>query len=99
MLNRYISFIQNNNKILINKIYKYKKYLYLYFDYQCYILRLDNIIYNPDFIKECPSDFKKISSESMTKSLMKSLKESTNLGKYLEYAHKTNESFFINENY
>ena len=87
MLNKYISIVQNDFQILINKIYKYQNFLNLFYDYQCYILRLDNIIYNADFIKEFPSDFKKLSSESMTKSLMKLLKESLSLGKYLESAH------------
>ena len=93
ILNKYISEVKNDYEILINKMYKYQNFLYLYYDYQCYILRLDNIIYNPDFIKECPSDFKKISSESMTKSLMKTLKESVNLGRYLDV---TNERIINN---
>ena len=93
MLNKYISLVKTDYEILINKIYKYQNFLYYYYDYQCYILRLDNIIYNQDFIKECPSDFKKISSESMTKSLMKSLKESANLGRFLDV---TNERIMNN---
>ena len=88
MLNPYISIVLNDFQILINKIYKYQNFLYLFYDYECYILRLDNIIYNADFIKEYPSDFKKLSSENMTKSLMKLLKDSLNLGKYLESAHE-----------
>jgi hypothetical protein len=93
ILNKYISFIKKDYEILINKMYKYQNFLYLFYDYQCYILKLDNLIYNQDFIKECPSDFKKISSESMTKSLMKSLKESVNLGRYLDV---TNERIMNN---
>ena len=92
-LNKYISVVKNDYELLINKMYTYQNFLFLYYDYQCYILRLDNIIYNQDFIKECPSDFKKISSESMTKSLMKSLKESVNLGRYLDV---TNERIINN---
>ena len=86
MLNPYIGIVQNDFQLLINKIYKYQNFLYLFYDYECYILRLDNIIYNADFIKEYASDFKKISSENITKSLMKLLKESLNLGKYFERA-------------
>ena len=88
MLNPYISIIQNDFQQLINKIYKYQNFLYLFFDYECYILRLDEIIYNAEFSKEYPSDFKKLSSENITKSLMKLLKESLSLGKYLDSAHE-----------
>ena len=88
MLNPYIAIVQNDFQMLINKIYKYQNFLYLFYDYECYILRLDNIIYNADFIKEYPSDFKKLSSENLTKSMMKLLKESLSLGKYLESSHE-----------
>ena len=88
MLNPYIAIVQNDFQLLINKIYKYQNFLYLFYDYECYILRLDNIIYNADFIKEYASDSKKISRENITKSLMKLLKESLNLGKYLDSSHE-----------
>ena len=88
LLNPYISVIEREFRILVNNIYKYQYFLETFYDYQLYMLKIDNLIFNSEFSKEFPAEFKKLSNESLTKSLMKTLKDSTLLSKYIEYAHE-----------
>ena len=56
--------------------------------YQIYMLKIDTLLYNTEFSKEFPSEYKKLISESLTKSVVKLLKDSMVLGKYIDYAHE-----------
>ena len=87
LLNPYISVIENDFRILINNIYKYQLFLDTYYEYQIYMLNIDDLIYNSDFAKEFPGEFKKLSNESLTKSLVRTLKDCMVLNKYMEYGH------------
>ena len=88
LLNPYVSVIERDFRILVNNIYKYQYFLETFYDYQVYMIRIDDLIFNSEFVKEFPAEFKKLSNESLTKSLMKTLKDSTILSKYIEYAHE-----------
>jgi hypothetical protein len=88
LLNPYVTVIERDFRILINNFYKYQYFLETFYDYQLYMIRIDDLIYNSEFAKEFPAEFKKLSNESLTKSLMKTLKDSTVLNKYIEYAHE-----------
>ena len=88
MLNPYISVIQEKFEILINNLYKYQYFLEIFYDYELYLLKVDNLLNNTEFSKEFPSEFKKMTSDSITKSLTKTLKDSVNLEKYFAYAHE-----------
>ena len=88
LLNPYVSVIERDLKILINNIYKYQYFLEIFFDYQLYLEKVDDLIYNSDFGKEFPGEFKKLANESLTKSLMKILKDSLVLNKYFEGGHE-----------
>ena len=88
MLNPYASVKQVELNKLITNIYKYQYFLEVFLDYQIYMLKTDTLLYNTEFSKEFPSEYKKLMGESLTKSLVKLLKDSMNLGKYIDYAHE-----------
>ena len=88
LLNPYVTVIERDFRILINNFYKYQYFLETFYDYQLYMIRVDDLIYNSEFAKEFPAEFKKLSNESLTKSLMKILKDTTVLNKYIEYGHE-----------
>ena len=52
------------------------------------MLKTDTLLYNTEFSKEFPSEYKKLMGESLTKNLVKLLKDAMNLGKYIDYAHE-----------
>ena len=88
MLNPYVAVKQMELTKLINNIYKYQYFLEVFLDYQIYMLKIDSLLGNTEFSKEFPSEYKKLMGESLTKSLVKLLKDSMNLGKYIDYAHE-----------
>ena len=88
MLNPYVAVKQIELNKLITNIYKYQFFLEIFLDYQIYMLKTDTLLYNTEFSKEFPSEYKKLMGESLTKSLVKLLKDSMNLGKYIDYAHE-----------
>ena len=88
MLNPYVGVKQNELTKLISNIYKYQYFLEIFLDYQIFMLKTDTLLYNTEFSKEFPSEYKKLMGESLTKSLVKLLKDSMNLGKYIDYAHE-----------
>ena len=88
MLNPYVAVKQIELNKLITNIYKYQFFLEVFLDYQIYMLKTDTLLYNTEFSKEFPSEYKKLMGESLTKSLVKLLKDSMNLGKYIDYAHE-----------
>ena len=88
LLNPYISVIERDFTILVNNIYKYQYFLETFYDYQVYMIRVDDLIFNSEFAKEFPGEFKKLLNESLTKSLVKTLKDCTVLSKYIEYGHE-----------
>ena len=88
MLNPYVAVKQIELNKLITNIYKYQYFLEVFLDYQIYMLKTDTLLYNTEFSKEFPSEYKKLMGESLTKSLVKLLKDSMNLGKYIDYAHE-----------
>ena len=88
MLNPYVAVKQVEMSKLITNIYKYQYFLEVFLDYQIYMLKIDTLLYNTELSKEFPSEYKKLVSESLTKSLVKLLKDSMILGKYIDYAHE-----------
>ena len=88
LLNPYITVIENDFRILVNNIYKYQFFLDTFYEYQIYMLNVDDLIFNSDFAKEFPAEFKKLSNESLTKSLIRILKDCMILNKYIEYGHE-----------
>ena len=88
LLNTYVSVIERDFKILINNLYKYQYFLETFYDYQLYMIRIDDLIFSSEFAKEFPAEFKKLSNESLKKSLMKTLKDCTVLNKYIEHGHE-----------
>ena len=88
LLNPYVSVIERDFRILINNFYKYQYFLDIFYEYQLYMIRIDDLIFNSEFAKEFPAEFKKLSNESLTKSLVKTLKDSSLLNKYIEYGHE-----------
>ena len=99
MLNPYVAVKQVELSKLITNIYKYQYFLEVFLDYQIYMLKIDSLLGNTEFSKEFPSEYKKLMGESLTKSLVKLLKDSMSLGKYIDYAHErciTNLKTLIN---
>ena len=88
ILNKYIYVIKQDFTKLISSFYKYQTFLDLYNQYQIFMLKCDGLISNSEFAKEMPLEYKKLSNDSLTKSLIKTLKDNLNLGKYIEYAHE-----------
>ena len=87
LLNPYISVIESDFRILVNNIYKYQLFLDTFNEYQMYMIYIDDIMYNSDFAKEFPAEFKKLANESLTKSLVRTIKDCMILNKYIEYGH------------
>ena len=87
LMNPYISVIESDFRVLVNNIYKYQLFLDTYYEYQIYMLHVDDLILNSEFAKEFPAEFKKLSNESLTKSLVRTLKDCIILNKYIEYGH------------
>ena len=88
LLNPYVSVIERDLRALINNIYKYQHFLDIFYDYQLYLHNIDDLIFNSDFGKDFPAEFKKLANDSLTKYLMKILKDSSILSKYFEYGHE-----------
>ena len=88
MLNPYVAVKQIELTKLITNIYKYQYFLEIFLDYQIFMLKTDTLLYNTEFSKEFPSEYKKLMGESLTKNLVKLLKDAMNLGKYIDYAHE-----------
>jgi len=86
-LNPYITVIESDFRALVNNVYKYQLFLDTYFEYQIYMLNVDELIFNSEFAKEFPAEFKKLSNESLTKSLVRTLKDCIILSKYIDYGH------------
>ena len=87
LMNPYITVIENDFRILVNNFYKYQLFLDTFYEYQTYMLNIDDLIFNSDFAKELPAEFKKLSNESLTKSLVRTLKDCNMLNKYIDYGH------------
>ena len=88
LMNHYISVIESDFRTLVNNVYKYQFFLDTFYEYQIYMLNVDNLIFNSDFAKELPGEFKKLSNESLTRSLIRTLKDCNVLNKYIEYGHE-----------
>ena len=88
MLNPYIAVKSAEMTKLINNIYKYQYFLEVFLDYQIYTFKTDTLLYNTEFSKEFPSEYKKLMGESLTKNLSKLFKDNSTLGKYIDYAHE-----------
>ena len=87
LLNPYIIVIESYFRALVNNVYKYQLFLDTYYEYQIYMLNVDELILNSEFAKEFPVEFKKLSNESLTKSFVKTLKDCIILSKYIDYGH------------
>ena len=88
MLNPYVAVKSVDMTKLINNIYKYQYFLEVFYDYQIYTFKTDTLLYNTEFSKEFPSEYKKLIGEGLTKSLAKLFKDNSILGKYIDYAHE-----------
>ena len=53
-----------------------------------YMMDCDTLLYNTEFSKEFPSEYKKLMGENLTKNLSKLFKDNNTLGKYIDYAHE-----------
>ena len=88
LMNPYISVIESDFRVIVNNVYKYQLFLDTYYEYQIYMLNVDELIFNSEFAKEMPTEFKKLSNESLTKTLVRTLKDCIVLNKYIEYGHE-----------
>ena len=88
MLNPYVAVRSTEMTKLINSIYKYQYFLDVFLDYQIYTFKTDTLLVNTEFSKEFPSEYKKLTSENLTKNLTKLFKDNNSLGKYIDYAHE-----------
>ena len=96
LLNEYASVIEKDLKKLISNYYKYENFLNSFYDYQLYMLKSEALIFNTEFQKEMPTEYKKLISESMTKNLTKILKDSLILSKYIENSHERVMNYLSN---
>ena len=87
LLNPYITVIESDFRNLVNNVYKYQLFIDTFYEYQMYLFNVDDLIFNSEFAKEFPAEFKKLSNESLTKSLVRILKDCIVLNKYIEYGH------------
>ena len=86
-MNPYITVIESDFRALVNNVYKYQLFLDTYYEYQIYMLNVDELIFNSEFAKEFPAEFKKLSNESLNKALVRTLKDCIVLSKYIDYGH------------
>ena len=96
LLNKYVSVVEKDLRKLINNFNKYEIFLNSFYDYQTYMLKCESLLFNTEFPKEMPTEYKKLLSESMTKNLTKALKDSVILNKYVENSHERIMNYLSN---
>ena len=96
LLNKYVSVVEKDLRKLISNFNKYEIFLNSFYDYQTYMLKCESLLFNTEFPKEMPTEYKKLLSESMTKNLTKALKDSVILNKYVENSHERVMNYLSN---
>ena len=87
LLNQYVDIIRDNYIQLINGFNKYIMFLEMFNTYQIFMLKIEGLTTSTEFSKEMPTEYKKLSSESLNKTLIKNLKDYINLDRYIMQGH------------
>ena len=86
-LNRYCGCILQNLERLVSDFNKYKKFLVNSTTLQKYIAKSEGILDNPEFIKDNPTEHKKLMNENLKKTLFNTTKDNRTVQRFFEHGY------------
>ena len=86
-LNRYCSCILERLEKIVEDFNKYRNFLQNYVNLQKYLVKIEGILDNPEFLKDNPTEHKKLMNENLKKTLFNICKDNRIIQRFFEHGY------------